>query len=153
MAKQIDNVNHHPDADEVLDLVHAVMHEYRAQQHRLLREGGHAITPMDGKVLNFFARRPGATQSDLAAHSGRDKGQLARLVKGLRERGLLAAESDADDRRSLQLQLTAAGQEIQRSLRQQSRRLGARAVVGLSAEERIHLAALLQRVQANLAAG
>jgi hypothetical protein len=36
---------------------------------------------MEGKVLGFFARHPGATQRDLAQHSGRDKAQLARLIK------------------------------------------------------------------------
>lgn len=151
MRKSYDNVNHKDEPGEVLELVHALMHDYRSLQYRFLRDGPHAITHMDGKVLDFFARRPGATQSDLAQHSGRDKAQLARLVKGLRERGLLAAEPDADDRRNLRLAPTAAGLEIQRSLRQQARRLGTRAVAGLAPAEREQLVALLQRVRHNLA--
>src|SRR5215469_14992448 len=85
--------------DDVLELIHTVMHQYRARQYRLLKEGPHDITHMDGKVLGFFNRHPGATQSDLAQHSGRDKAQLARLIKGLRERELLRAEADEHDRR------------------------------------------------------
>lgn len=152
MGKSIDNVNqgpHSPDGD-VLELVHAVMHRYRSQQYRVLREGALGITHMDGKVLGFFGRRPGATQSDLAQHSGRDKAQLARLIKGLRERGLLDAAADEADRRNVRLSLSAEGQAVQRTLRTQARRLGAKAVAGLTPAERELLQALLLRVAANL---
>ena len=152
MRKSIDNVNHKGEAtdDDVLELVHTLMHQYRSQQYRALRDGPHAITHMDSKVLGFFGRRPGATQSDLAQHSGRDKAQLARLIKGLRDRGLLAAEADPIDRRNLRLTLTADGVGVQRALQLQARRLGARAVAGLGAAEREQLRALLKRVSANL---
>lgn len=155
MRKQVDNVNHHcrtPETD-VLELVHAVMHDYRSLQYRFLRDGPHEITHMDGKVLGFFGRRPGATQSDLAQHSGRDKAQLARLIKGLRERGLLQAQADEADKRTVRLSLTADGQAVQRALALQARRLSGQAVAGLSAAERDQLAALLQRVKANLVTG
>jgi DNA-binding MarR family transcriptional regulator len=149
-----DNVNHQgvaPD-DDVLELVHAVMHAYRSVQFRALRDGPHDITHMDSKVLGFFGRHPGATQSDLAQHSGRDKAQLARLIKGLRGRGLLAAEADAEDRRHLRLSLTSDGRRVQRTLHQQGRRLSARAGAGLNAAEREQLMALLLRLKANLEA-
>ena len=55
-----------------LDIMHSVMHQYRALQYRFLRDGPHDITHMDGKVLGYFGRHPGATQSDLAQHTGRD---------------------------------------------------------------------------------
>jgi len=153
MRKSVDIVNHSsrtPETD-VLELVHAVMHDYRSLQYRFLRDGPHEITHMDGKVLGFFGRRPGATQSDLAQHSGRDKAQLARLIKGLRERGLLQAQADENDKRTVRLSLTADGLAVQRALALQARRLSAQAVAGLSTAERDQLAALLQRVKANLA--
>lgn len=155
MRKKIDNVNqsarNNPAADEdVLELVHTVMHQYRSQQYQVLRDGPHDITHMESKVLGFFARRPGATQSELAEHSGRDKAQLARLIKGLRERELLAGEADPADRRNLRLTLTPDGQSVLRTLQQQARRLAAQAVAGMTAAEQQQLAALLQRVKANL---
>ena len=152
MRKSIDNVNHTGKApdDDVLELVHTVMHLYRSQQYRVLRDGPHDITHMDSKVLGFFGRHPGATQSDLAQHSGRDKAQLARLVKGLRERGLLDGEADPADRRNVRLSLTAEGHAVQRTLQQQAKRLSSKAVDGLSAAERSQLAELLSRVSANL---
>ena len=152
MPKSIDNVNHKPASpeDDVLESIHTVMHQYRSQQYRVLRDGPHDITHMESKVLGYFGRQPGATQSDLAQHSGRDKAQLARLIKSLRERGLLRAEADEADRRNLRLTLSAEGQAVQHTLQQQARQLGASAVAGFSAQEHQTLLALLQRVQNNL---
>ncbi|WP_235579382.1 MarR family winged helix-turn-helix transcriptional regulator [Pseudorhodoferax sp. Leaf274] len=126
------------------------MHQFRSQLFQALRQGEHELTHMESKVLGFYARRPGATQSDLAQHTGRDKAQLARLIKGLRERGLLQGEADAADRRNVRLQLTAEGLAIQRALRAQAKALEAQAVVGLADEEKAQLLALLRRVQGNL---
>ena len=125
----------------MLELIHTVMHQYRSRQYRALRDGPHDITHMDGKVLGFFERHPGATQSELAQHSGRDKAQLARLIKGLRDAGLLAAVADEADRRNVRLSLTAAGQTVQRELREQAALLSAKAVAGLAKAEQAHLVA------------
>jgi DNA-binding MarR family transcriptional regulator len=133
-----------------LDIMHGVMHQYRALQYRFLRDGPHDITHMDGKVLGYFGRHPGATQSDLAQHTGRDKAQLARLIKGLRDQGLLQGDVDADDRRSVRLSLTADGLALQKELRQQARRLSQKAVEGLSTAQQQQLLTLLERVRGNL---
>ena len=155
MTKQVDNVNHlqpRPQ-DEVLDLIHTVMHQYRSQQYQVLREGGHDITHMEKKVLGYVDQHPDATQSDMARDSGRDKAQLARLIKGLRERGLLASQADEADRRNLRLSLTADGRSVLRVLDQQSRRLATQAVSGMSVAEQRQLVALLQRIRGNLDEG
>jgi DNA-binding MarR family transcriptional regulator len=154
MAKSVDVVNkaRGAGADDVLEQVHAVMHLYRSRQFRALRDAPQAVTHMESKVLGFFAHHPGATLSELAAHSGRDKGQLARLVAGLRERGLLDARADAEDRRSVRLQLTAEGEAADEALRRRARKLAGVAVQGLSVAERAQLSALLERMRANLEA-
>lgn len=150
----MDNVNHSGEAEpeHVLELIHTVMHQVRSQQTQVLRDGPHTITHMETKVLGFFGRHPGATQTDLAQHSGRDKAQLARLIKGLREQGLLDAQADTVDRRSVRLALTAQGRAVLDALEQASAHLAVQAVAGLSAEEQGQLLALLQRVRQNLAA-
>jgi DNA-binding MarR family transcriptional regulator len=155
MRKTIDNVNHQGKVaprtdDDVLELIHTVMHQYRGQQYQVLRDGPHDVTHMESKVLAYFGRHPGGTQSELAQHTGRDKAQLARLMKSLRERGLLEARAEQADRRSVALSLTADGHAVLRSLQQQARRLNARAVAGFSAAEQQQLVALLLRVTANL---
>jgi DNA-binding MarR family transcriptional regulator len=144
MPISIDNVNHRD--DDVLELVHGLMHQVRAQVHQELRG---ELTPMEARVLRFFGRRPGATQSELAQHSGRDKAQLARLIKGLRDRGLLAT-AESEDRRQVCLVLSPAGEALQRRLRQLDRRMSARAVAGFSERDQAQLHSLLQRVRENL---
>ena len=160
MRKQVDNVNHVGNgpapspkaamAEAVLDLVHTVMHQFRSTQYQVLRDNAHDVTHMESKVMGFFAHHPGATLSDLVSHSGRDKAQLAKLVKGLRERALLDAETDADDRRSVRLRLSATGHAVQKALHAEARVLNERAVDGLNAQEQAQLVALLARVKANL---
>ena len=155
MWKKVDNVNHVGSppasaAETMIDLVHTVMHQFRSTQYQVLREHAHDVTHMESKVMGFFARHAGATLSDLVAHSGRDKAQLAKLVKGLRERGLLDAETDAEDRRSVRLRLSAAWQAVQQALHAEARVLNERAVDGLSAQEQAQLVTLLTRVKANL---
>lgn len=152
MQKTNDNVNHSlkNKEDGVLDLVHTVMHQYRSLQYQALRDSPHDITHMEGKVLGFFGHYPGSTQSDLARHSGRDKAQLARLIKGLRERGLLDAIADEADKRNVRLNLTQDGQNVLGVLRQQGRHLNGKAVAGLDQAEQLQLQQLLLRVKANL---
>ncbi len=154
MRKSIDTVNQSTGTtnEGVLEIIHDVMHRYRAQQFRALRDGPHDITHMDSKVLGFFFRKPGATQSDLAQHTGRDKAQLARLIKGLRDRNLLDGEADPNDRRNVRLSLTNTGQAMRRALQQQGKRLNATVVAGMTDMERDQLLTLLRRVSHNLCA-
>lgn len=138
-------------AEQVLEAVHDVVHRLRHQQHAALRGADQALTPLEGKVLGFFARHPGATAADLAEHSGRDKGQLTRLLAGLKARGLLEVVADPEDRRVQRLHLGPAAATELEALRQVRQRLAAQAVSGLTAEERASLLALLQRVAQGLA--
>jgi DNA-binding MarR family transcriptional regulator len=154
MQKQVDQVNqNHAPAAEVIEHMHAIMHFYRSQQHRSLREAQHDLAHMEVKVLGFFARHPGGTPSDLVAHSGRDKAQVARLVRGLRERGLLDAQADSADRRSTRLTLSSAGRELYTALHSHDGELAEAALAGMSPQECATLRELLGRVRANLAAG
>ncbi len=150
MAKEIDIVKYRGEPEDVLEAIHAVMHLYRSQQFRALRDAEHGVTHMESRALGFFARHPGATLSDLAAHAQRDKGQLARLVSALRERGLLEARVDEADRRSQRLHLTAEGEQAQQALRRQGRKLSAAAVRGFSDHDRQQLLELLARLRGNL---
>jgi len=153
MRKQVDKVNQKPSGTvgDVFDAIHSIMHLYRSQQFRAFAGAEHELTHMESKVLRFFARQPGATLSDLVAHSGRDKAQLTRLIKGLRDRGLLDASADAADRRSTRLQLSEAGRALHERLHDIGAALSGVALDGLGEAERAQLYALLQRVRANLA--
>ncbi|MDC8787258.1 MarR family winged helix-turn-helix transcriptional regulator [Roseateles koreensis] len=152
MRKQVDIVNHisPQKAEEVLESVHSVMHLFRARQFRALRDGSTDLTHMDVKVLGFFARHPGATPSDLVVKTGRDKAQIARLISGLRAKGLLDAQPDPSDRRALRLLLTPAGQEAHKAVRAEGRQLSAQAVAGLSEDDCERLLGLMKQIKDNL---
>lgn len=151
MRKQVDIVNHGLGlAEEVVESVHTVMHLFRSLQFRALKDAAHDLSHMEAKTLGFFARHPGATQSELVQHSGRDKGQVARLIAGLRERGLLEASADASDKRSLRLQVSATGRSLQVQVRKQAQRVSTQAVSGLDEAECRQLLALLSKLRENL---
>jgi DNA-binding MarR family transcriptional regulator len=149
MTKQVNKVNQ---SEQVFDAIHSIMHLYRARQLRGLRDNPHELTHMEYKALGFFSRHPGATQGDLVAHSGRDKAQLARLLKGLRDKELLDAVAD-DDRRITRLTLSAAGEKVFRSLHELGVQASGAAVSGMSADQLSQLQALLQQIRQNLEAG
>ena len=156
MRKQVDQVNQNHDhgatplPTQVIESMHAIMHLFRTQQHRSLRDARHDLAHMEVKVLGFFARHPGGSPSDLVAHSGRDKAQVARLIRGLRERGLIEAQADENDRRSTRLRLSAAGLALHTDLHSHDGELAEAALAGLSGDECATLRELLGRVRANL---
>lgn len=133
---------------EVLDRLHALMHGLRRHLHEAAREDPRALPPMEARALAYFVRHPGHTQSDLVQHAGRDKAQIARIVKTLHERGLLHSEPDASDGRRQNISATAAGRAAQQLMRQQLVRFEKQLTAGLSAAERASLIALLDRLQA-----
>ena len=139
-----------PLTDEVFASIHTIMHLFRAEQYRVLRKGRYDLTHMEGKILGFFIRHSGATLRDLVAHLKQDKGQLARLIRSLKDHGLLEAQAEARDRRSVPLQATREGRRIHQILQRQVRKLSELAVQGLDPDERRQLVTLLAKVHGNL---
>ncbi|KAF1072196.1 MAG: Transcriptional regulator HosA [Pseudomonas citronellolis] len=137
-------------SDRVFDAIHDLMHLYRSRQYRVLRDGPYDLTHMEFKVLSFFTRRPGSTQSDLVQHTGRDKAQIARLIQALRNRGLLDAQADPLDKRFQRLHPTEAGLAMQQAIEEEGRVVSRQAIHDLSAQECDTLVALLERIQHNL---
>lgn len=135
---------------EVLDRIHNLMHGLRRHLQTATREDSEGLGPMEVRCLGYFMRNDGATQSELVQHSGRDKAQIARIVKALHERRLLQSRPDPDDGRSQRISVTAEGQALQRKMQQHRLRFEKTMVAGLSESERGTLLALLDRLQANV---
>lgn len=154
MNKQVDTVNQiAPTAeDDVLEVLHGLMHQLRARHLGNSDEADPSIGPVERKALRFFAHHPGSTQSDLVNHSGRDKGQLARLIAGLKTRGLLEGRPDEKDRRVIRLYPTEQAQALYQQVQRQRKALSAKALAGLTQEQQHQLLALLQLVGRNLQA-
>lgn len=65
--------------------------------------------PMMLRMLQLCVRNPGITQQTLADVTGRDKAQIARLIKVLLEEELLERKPHPQDKRSHSLWPTVAG--------------------------------------------
>ena len=142
-----DLVSHDSNA-EVLERLHALMHHFKSRMHQAVREEGDGLAPMEARALAYFARHPGHTQSDLVQHAGRDKAQIARIVRLLMERGLLDSEPDPQDRRSQRLQLTERGRVVQRKMQQHRARHEAQLLACLSDTQRRQLLTCLDHMLA-----
>jgi DNA-binding MarR family transcriptional regulator len=147
-----DNVNRPAGVrpDDILEAIHELRHLFVARLQKTSDSGDLDLTHVEGRVLRFFSRNPGATQRDLAAYVSRDKAQVARLVSGLKERRLLEARADDVDRRIARLHVTARGLEARAAYDRQRARLAKRAVAGMHPNERRELMTLLRRVRDNL---
>ncbi|WP_309397806.1 MarR family winged helix-turn-helix transcriptional regulator [Cerasicoccus maritimus] len=149
---KVDKINNLSEniSEKIFASIHALMHVIRSEQYKVLRDSPYELTHMEGKMLGFFSRHPGATLRDLVEHTGRDKGQLARTIKDLKEQGLLSSEPDPQDRRSQQLNLTAEGIRIHESLIGQLDQLTQSAIQGMSQADAQQLHALLEQMRENL---
>jgi DNA-binding MarR family transcriptional regulator/predicted N-acetyltransferase YhbS len=83
----------------------------------------------EARVLYELAQRGSATATEIRRDLGLDAGYLSRLLRGLRQRGLVRAVASASDARASQLSLTAKGakqfgQLDQRTREQVSEMLG-----------------------------
>lgn len=98
---------------EILNLINAIERHTTARMHRSLRDAGLGLAAMEARTLRFVARHPGCTQNDIVRASGRDKAQIARIIKTLRERGFVDRPvGDNAGRRHRPLDLTATGMAV-----------------------------------------
>src|SRR5690606_28114334 len=129
---------------EILNLINAIERRTTARMQRLLREAGLGLAAMEARTLRFVARHPGCcTQKEIVRASGRDKAQIARVIKTLRERGLVERPTGGSGRRAQPLALTPSGAAVH-ARAEALRADTARELVGaLDAGERDRLEALL----------
>lgn len=87
---------------------------------------------------------------DLARAVDHNPGAMTRLLDRLEQMGYLRRTPHAGDRRALRIELTEAGHALSQELRACGERMADYALRTLSADERGHFVALLERVQAAL---
>jgi len=144
MAHNVDSVNQLDD-ELLFELLHEVVHRFKAVLQAAIADDGAGLAVMEARALGFIANHAGATAGDLVRRSGRDKGQIARLVGALADRGLIERAA-GNDRRSHALHLTTAGKAIHRRLEKRRSRAAAAMFATLSPAERATLAALFRKL-------
>lgn len=78
---------------------------------RMQDEAEKGLGPLHLRALCLCLRNPDSTQQWLVQAMGRDKGQIARLIRELEERGFLSRSADQRDKRVWRLAVTAEGEE------------------------------------------
>jgi len=131
---------------EILDLINTLAREATATMQRSLREAELGLVAMEARTLRFIARHPGCTQSDIVRESGRDKAQIARVVKVLLERGEIRRRPEAVGEKRQPLEVTQPG-ETSHARAESLRNDVAKAMAsGLGAGERRELVRMLRHM-------
>jgi DNA-binding MarR family transcriptional regulator len=101
-------------------------------------------------VLNIVRSSPGIIQSVLAERSMKDRTNVTRMLDLLEKNGHIERRSDADDRRSYRIYITAAGVSLLDRLRPLAVAVNKKATRGFTGEERRLLTGLLKKIHANM---
>ena len=131
---------------------------------QLLRTGDELLA-LDEQVLSSFGTRHGrfnllmmlkhcalgkATPASLAEKTGVTRATISGLLDGLEKQGLVERCPDPENRRSIQVKLTARGQEFLEKIRPDYCRWFTSVVETLDEDERRQLLMLLEKIQIRL---
>lgn len=78
---------------------------------RMQDQAEQGLGPLHLRALCLCLRNPGGTQQQVVQSMGRDKGQVARLIRELEERHFLVRTPDERDRRVWRLTVTPEGED------------------------------------------
>ncbi|MBT1426158.1 MarR family winged helix-turn-helix transcriptional regulator [Dickeya dianthicola] len=128
------------------ELIHSI--KQRMQESDALTQTG--LAPFQARTLGLIARHPGQSQHFLAQCMGRDKAQIARLLKDLEALGLITRQPSPTDRRAQVVSLTKKGEDTHRRFADARTGLLQRAFADVTPEERRQFVQVLQKMKANL---
>jgi DNA-binding MarR family transcriptional regulator len=106
------------------------------------------LVPAEAGILRLLDRSAGISQQELARRLNMHASRMVAILDGLEERGLLARETNTQDRRIYCLRLTAAGREALLAIGRQARAHEEAMCAGLNDTERVQLGKLLHKIAA-----
>ena len=101
----------------------------------------------ESRLLWELAHRDEVTASELARELGLDPGYLSRLLRGFKDKGLIAATRKRDDARHLQLRITAKGKRAYAPLDSRSRAEVAALLDGLAEPAQAELLEAMTQIE------
>lgn len=104
------------------------------------------LTPPHAGILRRLNRTSGLSQREIASQLGMHASRLVGIVDEMEQLGLVVRESNPEDRRTYSLQITSKGREIMGEIAKISWQHNEALCAALSAEERVVLAGLLERI-------
>lgn len=139
-----------PTPEAIFDAISFLNHEIRSRYYQVSREQGAGLAGMEFKALRFIATHTGATQRDLVERSGRDKGQIARVIDKLKKSELVQSVADEHDRRIARLQVTEKGQQLHQEFQRLNDEIARQATETFTDEQCGQLLHLLEQMNQNL---
>ncbi|MCU4675247.1 MarR family transcriptional regulator [Catenovulum sp. 2E275] len=114
-----------------------LIHQYKKNIRHAVNARELGLTGMHVRVINILARLPKseATANELVKLLGRDKAQIARLLKELIFNGLVTKQENPLDKRSQLLVLTEQGKQLTQTIKQAEQQILAQMQAGLTPEE------------------
>jgi DNA-binding MarR family transcriptional regulator len=124
-------------ARELLEVVPLVMRTVRAEMRGSRADD---LSVPQFRALGFVHRKPGASLSDVAEHIGLALPSMSKLMDGLVERKLVRRAGHPDDRRRVNLELTARGGAVWQSARASAQASLEERLTSLDEDERMTIA-------------
>jgi len=107
------------------------------------------ITPVQFAILNALIDQPGEDQITLAGRVAFDAATSGSVIGRLEAKGWIRREPDADDKRRKLLWVTSQGEQAVQQMKRAVRKVQARIVDRLDAQEHQQLIALLRKLVAD----
>ncbi len=122
----------------------------RRELQTRFRRAGADVTAEEWAVLLLLWRRDGRSPGMLADRTIRDRTTMTRLLDGMERKGLVLRQTDADDRRRMQVWLTTSGREIRDVLLPVARDLIGQTMDGIPQQDVETSLRVLRRMTGNL---
>ena len=110
----------------------------------------HGILTAQWSVLRILWDIEGLTQVELAERMRVEKASLTGVLDAMERRGLIIRERNAEDRRKINITLTAQGRRLKPQLLPHAARINRKATRGMTEAETLELRRLLEKVIQNL---
>jgi len=131
---------------ELIDILSDVSNRFQQQLRGDVQTFDIGLTPFESKVLVTIGNLPGATQREVAAWLGCDKAQLARAIKTLGVRSLVARTPSVYDWRAWNLMLTPKGRAVFANFQARRAAVAQACLANVTTEEREMLFSILTKM-------
>ena len=150
-AKTSDEVKGLSASNETLSFGYLARYAHRAFVKALADElEPHGILSAQWSVLRVLWDIEGLTQVELAERMRVEKASLTGVLDGMERRGLIMRVRNADDRRKINITLTAQARRLKTELLPHALKINRKATRGMSEREAAELRRLLARMIQNL---
>ncbi|MDO6685365.1 MULTISPECIES: MarR family winged helix-turn-helix transcriptional regulator [unclassified Agarivorans] len=100
------------DNHSISNTIFSIAHSYRLTMRSALKANELGLNSMHVKCLSYIHNSEACTANDIVQFLGRDKAQIARLVKEMISNNWLTKTANPEDKRSQFLSLTEEGQAL-----------------------------------------